>query len=375
LRTHAFSGAGLIVLVLFGALFVWLAIDLLLLIFAGILAAIFLRSLSAGLARYAPLSEGWALLVVILLLCGVVVGAGVLVAPGLAAQTQELVDTLPGAVSDIEERVRENPFGNWVLDRTVGSSSRSGTAEGEAVGGMENAQQVVVDQARVLAPRLMDGLIGLVVVLFTAIYLAAHPQPYIRGLLRLFPIPRRHRIGEVLYACGYTLQWWLFGQMLAMALVGITMGVGLAVIGVPLALALGVLAGLFEFIPTLGPMLALLPALVLSLTAGTSTALWVLGLYSVVQTAESYLLTPLVQQRVVHLPPVVTIAGQIFFTWTLGPVGLLIAVPLIAVIMVCVQMLYVEDVLGDDMDVEAAEEGRAAHAEAAPMAEDQADAG
>ena len=110
----------------------------------------------------------------------------------------------------------------------------------------------------------------------------------------------------------------------------------------------------------------------MSLTEGTNSALWVLGLYSVVQTAESYLITPLVQQRVVHLPPVVTIAGQIFFTWTLGPMGLLIAVPLIAVVLVCVQMLYVEDFLGDDMNVEAEEEGRAAHAEAAPMEEQDA---
>jgi len=364
----------MVLLVLLGALFVWLAIDLLLLIFAGILGAIFLRSLSSKVADYTPLSDGWALLVVILLLGGAFVGTGVLVAPGLAAQTQELVETLPEAVSEIEERVRQNRFGNWVLDRTLGRSSPSRPVDAAEPSGMENAQQVVVDQARVLAPRLLDGLIGLVVVLFTALYLAAHPQPYIRGLLRLFPIPRRQRIGEVLYACGYTLQWWLYGQLLAMALVGITLGVGLAVIGVPLALALGVLAGLFEFIPTLGPMLALLPALVLSLTEGTSTALWVLGLYFVVETLESYLITPLVQQRVVHLPPVVTIAGQIFFTWTLGAMGLLIAVPLIAVILVCVQMLYVEDFLGDDMNVEAAEEGRAAHAEAAPMAEDTAEA-
>jgi predicted PurR-regulated permease PerM len=216
----------------------------------------------------------------------------------------------------------------------------------------------------------VDGLIALVIVIFTGLYLAAYPQPYIRGMLRMFPLPRRHRIGEVLYACGYTLRWWLFGQLLAMAVVGVLMGVGLAIIGVPLAFALGVLAGLFEFIPTIGPMLGLLPALLLALTEDATMALWVLGLYSVVQTFEAYLLTPLVQQRVVHLPPVVTIITQVFFAWTVGPIGLLIAVPLVAVLMVVIQMLYVEDFLGDDMQVDAADQGAIEHAKAAPLEEE-----
>ena len=281
MSTHTFSPAGTVLLVILGALFVWLAIDLLLLVFAGILAAIFLRSMSVWVTEHTPLSNGWALAVVILLLCGILAGAGALIAPSLAEQTQELAESLPKAISQIEERVRQNQFGNWVLDRALESASRSRqrgendgeseTAEaegrggpkpiggqsedgGEEGGGIENAQDAVVEQATVLAPRVMHGIVGLVVVVFTAVYLAAHPQPYIRGILRLFPLSRRQRIGEVLYACGYTLQWWLYGQLLAMALVGIAMGVGLAVIGVPLALALGVLAGLFEFIPTLGPM-------------------------------------------------------------------------------------------------------------------------
>ncbi|MBA3885767.1 MAG: AI-2E family transporter [Acidobacteria bacterium] len=236
---------------------------------------------------------------------------------------------------------------------------------------LKDAQEVVVDQAAGAAWRVVDGLIALVLVIFAGLYLAAHPQPYIRGVLRMFPLARRHRIGEVMYACGYTLRWWLFGQLLAMAVVGVLMGVGLAIIGVPLAFALGVLAGLFEFIPTLGPMLGLLPALLLALTQGSNTAFWVLGLYSVVQTFEAYLLTPLVQQRVVHLPPVVTIITQVFFAWTVGPIGLLIAVPLVAVIMVIVQMLYVEDFLGDDMKVDAADQGAIEHAKAAPMEDDE----
>ena len=408
-KLSPFSRTGIVMLMIFGAIFLWLAIDLLLLVFAGILLAVFLRSLALGVSNHTPLSTGWALLVVILALLGTAVGAGTLFAPRLAEQTQELAETLPAAMEDIEGQIRQNGFGDGVLDRVIEratqpspgdgeqndnaegekAESSGGADEGQGTGqqgtaaeaetegddkekpGLKEAQDAVVGHAAGAAWHVMDGLIALVIVIFTGLYLAAHPEPYIRGFLRLFPLARRHRIGEVLYACGYTLRWWLFGQLLAMVLVGLTMGIGLAIIGVPLAFALGVVSGLFEFIPTLGPLLGLAPALLLALTDSPSTALWVLGLYSVVQTLESYLLTPLVQQRVVHLPPVVTIVAQVFFTWTVGPVGLLIAVPLIAVVMVIVQMLYVEDFLGDDMQVDAADQGAIEHAKAAPLEDEE----
>jgi predicted PurR-regulated permease PerM len=397
-----FSHIGVVVLVVLAALVVWMAIDLLLLLFAGILLAIFLRSLALGVSERTPINTGWALLLVILSMLGTIVGAGFLFAPQLAKETQQLAETLPGALEDIEEQVRSHGFGDWLLDRVIERATKENTNEAadtskneagakeqpeEARPGgqkpedeeekekpkLQDAQEAVVEQATGVAWRVVDGLVALVIVIFTGLYLAAHPQPYIRGILRLFPLVRRHRIGEVLYACGYTLRWWLYGQLLAMAVVGVMMGVGLAIIGVPLAFVLGVVAGLFEFIPTIGPMLGLVPALVLALTDGGSTALWVLGLYSVVQTFEAYLLTPLVQQRVVHLPPVVTIAAQVFFAWTVGPIGLLIAVPLVAVLMVVVQMLYVEDFLGDDMKVDAADQGAIEHARAAPLDKDDED--
>jgi predicted PurR-regulated permease PerM len=406
-RRPLFSRTALVMLVLLAALVIWLAVDLLLLLFAGILLAVFLRALARLLSERTPLSNGWALLVVVLALLGTAIGAGFFVAPQLTKETQQLAERLPEAMEELEQKARANPFGDWLLDRvieratrpsseageggnqaggesggnpTAGGGGSSGQATGAKPGAdseeaekpqLKDAQDAVVDQAAGAAWRVVDGLVALVIVIFTGLYLAAYPQPYIRGILRMFPLERRTRIGEVLYACGYTLRWWLFGQLLAMAAVGLLMGVGLAIIGVPLAFALGVVAGLFEFIPTIGPLLGLLPALLLALTDSGTMALWVLALYSGVQTVESYLLTPLVQQRVIHLPPVVTIVTQVFFAWTVGPLGLLIAVPLVAVIMVIVQMLYVEDFLGDDMKVDAADQGEIEHARAAPLEKDE----
>jgi predicted PurR-regulated permease PerM len=342
---RAFSTLGRVVLIVLGLLLVWIARDLLLLLFAGILLAVFLRTLATWIAERSRLSQGWSLAVVVLGLLGVITLAGFLFAPSLSDQVRQLADTLPQAASRLEARVRQTTFGGWAMEQWKGS-------------GGAGQQDKVMDQATTAARKVMDGIVAAAIVLFTGLYLAAAPAPYQRGLLRLLPKTRRRRFGEVMFAVGYTLRWWLLGQLLSMTVVGLLMGVGLALIGVPLAFALGVLAGLFEFIPTIGPVIGLLPALLLALAEDPRTALYVLILYGVVQTVESYLLTPMVQERVLELPPVVTIATQVLFGWTLGAVGLLVAVPFVAMTVTIVQMLYVEDTLGDGMHVHAEEHGR-----------------
>lgn len=315
------------------ALLIWLALDLILLIFAGILLAIFLRTLAAALASRTGWRTGWSLAVVILALVGSAVLAGVLYAPNLAEQSDELTRTLPAAASDLTSWLRQYAWGEWVLDQFSAEA-----ANGE-----------VASRATSAVGRLVDGLVAVIVILFVGLYLAAEPTRYIRGFLHLVPRESRRRVAETLYATGHVLRWWLLGQALAMALVGLAMGVGLSLIGVQLSFLLGVLAGLFEFIPLVGPIIAVGPALLLSLAQGTQQAAYVLILYTAVQTLEGYVLTPLVQRKAVDLPPVLTITAQVALSWAAGPIGLLVAVPLIAVIMVSTQMLYVQDRIGDRM--------------------------
>jgi predicted PurR-regulated permease PerM len=316
------------------ALFTWLALDLLLLLVGGILLAVLLRSLATLLAAKTGLRVGPALAVVLVSLVSVLGLVGWLYAPRLAEQVDQLTTTLPAAFDNLTSWFEQYAWGRWVMEQASTGADNGGA----------------IERAAAFLRRMTSGGVALAFVLFSGIYLAAEPGPYVRGLIRLVPLAHRRRAAEVLFATGHALRWWLFGQLIAMVLVGLTMGIGLALIGVPLSLLLGVLAGLFEFIPLIGPVLALGPALLLALADSPQQAAWVLLLYSVVQTSESYIITPLVQRRAVELPPVLTITAQIALSWAAGPVGLVVAVPLTAVVMVVVQMLYLRDALDDEVE-------------------------
>lgn len=344
-RASLFSTAGLVALAIVLTVILWFAGRLLLLVFAGILFAIFLRLGVSLVARITRLREGWSLLVFIILLVGSLTLAGWLIVPRLAEQARDLTEAVPRAFDQLTDRLGETGWGGWILDSVRTSDPVANDGK-------------VAETATTAAIGLFDAVVAFGIILFVGLYLAAAPLPYARGLLRLVPIARRRRAGEVLFAAGYQLRWWLGGQLVAMAFVGTVIGVGLGIIGVPLALALGVLAGLLEFIPTIGPPLAIVPAVLLALVDEPQKAIYVLILWGVVQIIEPYFLTPLVQQRAVHLQPVVTIIAQVFFAWTAGAIGLLVAVPLIAVVKIAAQMWYVEDVLGDKLQLEAAKHGR-----------------
>ncbi|MGH7720931.1 MAG: AI-2E family transporter, partial [Gemmatimonadaceae bacterium] len=192
---------------------------------------------------------------------------------------------------------------------------------------------------------------GLLLIVFLSIYIAVDPELYHRGLMHLFPHPSRARVGEVFSAMALILRKWLVTQLIAMLAIGAVTTAVLMILDVRAALALGLLAGLLEFVPIFGPIISAVPAIAMGFLDSPQKALSVLIAYIAIQQVESHLLIPMMMKEGMDLPPVLTILSQAIMSLLFGFLGLLVAVPALAAVLVPVKMLYVEDVVGDEVMV------------------------
>jgi predicted PurR-regulated permease PerM len=189
------------------------------------------------------------------------------------------------------------------------------------------------------------ALSGLLLALVAGIYIAAQPRRYLDGLVILFPVRHRPSAREALRVAGVALHKWLVGQLVAMTLVGLLAGVGLWLLDVPSPLALALIAGLLEFVPVAGPFASAVPAILLALAIGWEKAALVAILYLGIQQIEGNLITPLVQQQSVDLPPALTLFAMVAFGLLFGLLGVLLAAPLTVCLYVWVKTLYLHDLL------------------------------
>lgn len=314
-----------VVLVVGGAAFVLYLVPQVLL--SGFLACLLASGL-VGASRWTAgklsISRGWALLLVVALLLLGAAGLGWLAFQPLLEQVSAFVSEAPATLQGAVERwpwlarVRESvpPMGDWL------------------------------SYAPTLFSSGMDLAVNTAVVVAMTLYLAYEPDWYWRIGLSLVPPAHRDRAHEVLDRMAETLRTWLLGRLLAMAAIGCLELVGLELLGVPLALFLAVLSALLSFIPNFGPILAALPAFLMASQKGLDTVLWVFALKAGVQFVESYLLTPMIQRDYLALAPAGHILFQLLMGLLLGGSGLVVATPLLACLVVLVQMLYLEDVLG-----------------------------
>ena len=326
---------GIAVLFLFGAAAVVMAADALLLTFACILCAILLYKLSEIIHRRFGLHRKVALTAVVLLLIGVIGLGGWMMAPQIAEQSNKLAKEIPAAVERLQGEVQQHPL----LKRIAGE--------------LPPPEQIVkqlsnmVPNAGLFFTGVLGALGNVVIILFVGIYFAATPQLYTSGVVRLIPQTRRDRARQVLQELGHTLASWLLGKAASMLIVGVATSIGLGMLGVPLALILGIIAGLLDFIPYLGPIMAGVPAVLLALSISPELAMYTVFLFAGVQLVEGYLLQPLIEARAVDLPPALVIVMQLIFGTLFGFAGVALATPLAAGLSVLVKMLYIEDVLGD----------------------------
>lgn len=256
--------------------------------------------------------------------------AGLLLLPTLSEQVSRFASALPGALSDLRGWVEglASRLGVPIPKGDPSPSSLAGSAR-QALGG---AVGVFSGAASALG--------GSVIVLFLALYLAANPAPVTRWVVRLFPPDYRRRVREVLSVLRSGLLDWLKGQLASMVIIGVLWTAALLIIGVPGALFLGIFAALAAFVPYVGPLIALVPAFLLSFAAGPLSALLVVAAYTVIQTVESYFITPLVMERATSLHPAAVIAAVAVLGAAFGALGAVLAVPAAVVAGILVEELW-----------------------------------
>lgn len=359
-------------------LLLWVTRTLVLTVFLGILFALAVSAGADRLQRW-RIPRGLAAPLIVFTFVGLVAAFGSWIGPTVREQTTELKTKLPEVFEKLEQWVQARGggmiatitgFGDDVAPRAPAGVATAGDSAAR-VGADTGVAGVVPDSPRgtaasrvvtahvpttlrdkLLAPiggagryllhflgSTLEVLAGIVLVIFLAIYLAIDPSTYRRGILYLVPRSSRPRAEQVLSAVAVTLRKWLVTQLVAMIVIGVVTTVVLMSLKVRAAVPLGILAGILEFVPTLGPILSSLPAIAMGFVDSPQKALAVAIAYIGIQFLENHLLIPMLMKQGVNLPPALTIVMQALMAIIFGILGIFVAVPLLAVIVIAVKLL------------------------------------
>lgn len=321
----------LIVLALVSFFFLlWQLRGLVLMLFGAIVIATVFRAIADPVRRWTAVPEGVSVAIAVIFVVAVVGLIGFLFGSQISAQFQTLSQTLPEAWESFERRMGDFGFDGGIREWLGGGDSGG-------AGMMSSVGRMVMS--------IGGGIADTLVVIFGGIFLASQPRLYRTGAIKLVPPGRRELVADAMDHSERALHLWLKAQLISMVVVGTLTYVGLTILGVPSALALALIAFALEFIPFAGPVMAAIPAVLLALLQSPELALWVLGLYIIVQQLEGNVVYPLVQQWAVHVPAVVLLFSLIGFGILFGIIGVIFAAPLTVVTYVLVKRLYVQEAL------------------------------
>ena len=305
----------------------WHLGSMLLMAFAAVLIAILLHVASEPLQRWTPLPLWVDLLISALFLLLIVSAAVWLFESQVSSEFANVLTQVRAGATVVQQAMSRSPMGKFILER------------------LGNTNIPVTGFLGTLASTLIGVVEAAVVIAISAAYLAAEPRVYRAGVVRLFSPDYRDWADETLVDVGRALRFWLLGQFLQMVVIGLLSTLATWLIGLPSPLALGVIAGLTEFVPYLGPIAAAIPALLVAVTLGMSEVLWTLGAYILIHQAEGNLIMPIIQRRMIYVPPALMLLGMAAIAALAGIVGLLLAAPIVVTIFVIVQKAYVRDTL------------------------------
>ena len=303
----------------FGVL--WIGRVIFLLLFAAIIGTIFLTAIADWIEARVKIPRGIALVLFLVVFLGVVALAGWLLGPNIADQFADLQAQLPRAARSLLNQLQSKQWGQWLLQQSPGSEQ---LANGFSFA-LSRIGGIVVSSATIFA--------GLVIVLSLSLYFAAEPETYYNGLRRLIPARRRGQFDACMSAMAAILRSWLISKAISMSMVGVLISIGLAIVGVPLAGTLGIIAALMTFIPNVGPLISVIPAALLALAISPVRGLLALLVFAIVFTLEGYVVTPLLERNIVRLPPAFTLTMQLLLAAVAGPVGVALAAPFSAALL------------------------------------------
>ncbi|MBD2612522.1 MAG: AI-2E family transporter [Nostoc sp. ZfuVER08] len=330
---------GLIAIVL-SLYILWQIREVLLLMFAAVVLATTLNRLAKRFQR-SGMKRGLAVVLSVAIFFAVIVGFFWLIVPPFAQQFQELTYRVPQGFQR---------FNTWLDALRTRIPSELVPYVPDINSLIQQAQPFVnrlVGNSFAFVSGSLEVLVKVLLVLVLTGMLLADPVAYRKVFVRLFPSFYRRRVEGILNKCEISLGGWVTGALIAMGVVGLMSVVGLSVLGIKAALALGVLAGFLNLIPNLGPTLSVVPAMAIALLDEPWKAIAVLILYFIIQQVESNFITPIVMAHQVSLLPAVTLISQLFFVTFFGFLGLFLALPLTVVAKIWVQEVLIKDVLDE----------------------------
>jgi predicted PurR-regulated permease PerM len=339
LAKKAFVYASTAALIIIIILLLKEVVQVLLLIFAGILLAIFFRGIAYLFMKYIKVNERWALIIGISTLFLLVIISSFLMGPGISESINDLRKEIPAAADELEKTISSYSWGEDLIKNVKESAN-------EYLQKPEFRSRITG-----IFSSMLTIITGILIIFVIGLYIAFHPREYSNGFLKLFPQKKRERMSEILSKLEHALLWWMVGRFSSMAIVGVLTIIGLLILDVQLAVPLGILAALFSFVPNLGPIASAIPAVAMGFIDSPQKAFYVVLLYIGTQLIETYLITPQIQKKVVSISPALLLSMEIIIGVLLGIFGLVLATPLMVVIIVLIQTLYIQDTLNDDVEV------------------------
>lgn len=313
----------IVLLLLFKTLF-----SILLLVLAAVILAVYFLGCADFFERILKLPRGWALAISIVVNILLLTAFFWFVGARLQTQISELSETLPKTIENGRSYLQQSRIGKKVLDYLNVSGNSQKT--------LSVAKQFFSSSFGIIS--------DLYIILLLAMFFIAGPQTYRKGIVRLLPRAAKEKGNSLLDELYIVLKKWLKGELFGFLFIAVLTGLGLWIIGMPMILTLALIAGLLNFIPNFGPVIALIPAGLLGLMEGTTTALIVVGLYTFIQVIQSAVTQPLIQKKMVNVPPAVIIFGQVAMGLLGGFWGVLLATPVMAILMTVVNKLYVDKI-------------------------------